>query len=141
MSPMSQTSRPISAPTSPTAKTRGRGFARAGGSSVRAVGGLSLPEGIANLHTTAAIFNRGLSLYIDGHVSSTLYNHIFHVAGEGAFYRVDLALPDCGCGWWIKHREAHILQVSDGGTRARGRAIACKHMVAAAAKAVELAGE
>lgn len=141
MSPMDQSLRPISAPTSPTSKVRGRGFARAGGSSVRALGVPSALTGIAHLHTTAAIFKRGVDLYIAGSVSSTLYPHIFHVAGEGAFYRVDLASPDCGCEWWKRHQDARVLQVSEKGTRARGRVIACKHMVAAGAKALELAGE
>lgn len=141
MSPMESTHRPISASTSKTSKTRGRGFVRAGGSSVRAVGGPSLPEGIAHLHTTVAIFRRGAALYVDGHVSSTLYNHIFHVAGEGAFYRVDLSEPNCGCEFWQRHHDSHILQVNGSVVRARGRQIACKHMVAAAAKAMELASE
>lgn len=141
MPSMNPSLRPLTAPISPTSKVRGRGFARAGGSSVRALGVPSALEGIAHLHTTPAIFKRGVDLYIAGSVSSTLYPHIFHVAGEGAFYRVDLTEPDCGCEFWVRHHDARVLQVSEKGTRARGRAVACKHMIAAGAKALELAGE
>lgn len=132
--------RPLTASATSTAQVRGRG-SRARGVSVRALGVPSALTGIAHLHTTAEIFRRGVAIYTEGRVSSTLYDHIFHVAGGGAFYRVDLSEPSCGCAWWENHSGDRVLQVSGGGTRARGRAIACKHMIAAAAKALELAGE
>lgn len=132
-----------------TTKTRERGV-RARGVPVRAVGGSFSALGeLAHLHTTVDIFRRGIDLYLEGRVQPTLYPSIFHIAGEGAFYRVDLSIPECGCPFWQHHNpDDDTTRVEVVGTgsrvqsaRARGRAVACKHIVAAGAKAVELAGE
>jgi hypothetical protein len=114
MGNMTTTTRPMTASTSATSKTRGRG-SRARGGSVRALGVPSALTGIAHLHTTAEIFRRGVAIYTEGRVSSTLYDHIFHVAGGGAFYRVDLSEPSCGCAWWENHSDARMLQVGGPG--------------------------
>lgn len=153
-SPTPSLARPSPAPTTLSGARGGR--VRARGGPIRAAGVVSRAEGLLSaLAATPLTISRGIALYDEGRVSATLYPHIFHVTGEGAFYRVDLALPDCGCRSW-KYGRKQLARVDRAG-RARGtdstariterarevmvREQACKHMVAAGAKMMEIEGE
>lgn len=119
--------------TETTSRNRARGdSAREGGLSAR--GGRARVDGsplfplsqLASLSTTPEIFARGLALWRGGWVRDTLYSYVFHVVGESALYSVNLKTLTCDCEWW----------------RGKGKSagMACKHIVGAGARAVEVQG-
>lgn len=118
------------------------GRARVGGSgsTSRDAGTILSPlSQLASLSTTPDIFARGLGLWRGGWVRDTLYPYVFHVVGESALYSVNLKTLSCDCEWWREQRNKTGKGLGAGrGTRAREGLAACKHIVAAGARAVEL---
>lgn len=134
------TSTTLSTHTVPQRKPRGGAPVRAGGVVARGegmrAGGVPLRKprqspqqkieaALGGYEISSRLFTRGVDLFLAGRVHP-LSGLRFRVDGDTDDYEVDLAVPVCGC---------ESFKVT-GGPRDMGGSV-CKHIVAAARKAME----